>query len=726
MRKRALWWVVAMVGLASACEGPIGPAGQDGEPGDTGAPGQGDPGEPGVPGLPGDPGDPGQTAYLTSEGLGFEIQSVTVDAGKVTVRFRIADGDGLALDREGVFTEGTVETRFVLAHLVPDAAGPGAYQAYTKKTQTSPITGDSVDQPAADEGGAYTTIDAENGVYEYSFGTTLTGVDAAQTHTLGAWAYRDFEEQRYVANQVFHFRPDGQAVTARREIVETASCNSCHNRLSEHGNLRRDVELCQTCHTSENVDPDTGEELDLPIMIHKIHRGSDLASVQNGTPYEIIGFNQSVHDYSTVAFPQPLQQCEKCHSGPDADVWKSEPGKHLCTSCHDGVNFGTQPVAGLVDHAGGPQADDSNCSVCHTSTPDGLESISKKHMTQWTDPTSPVLAATIVSVANTGPGQTPELTFTVTQNGQPLDILATPLTSLRVTVAGPSTDIATYWQHTVQGSGASGTLSSVPGGFKYVFPAAIPANATGSYGVALEGYLQANSSAPRFAMMNPIAWVGVTDATPVPRREIVSNAQCNSCHGELVGHGQRRNVDYCAFCHNPNNVNDERVARFEGSTVIAESVDLRSMIHRIHTGDKGVQSYVLGAFPAPTTANPGGSPVDFGEVAFPGDRRSCGTCHLANTFDLPLGPDLLPTHRNELTCTEDPAADADSFCQTRSVTKDLVRGPAASACLSCHDAPENVAHAATNTDPATGAEACATCHGPGDAFDPASAHHLDP
>ncbi len=729
MRSRLLWCALAAVASIAACEGPIGPAGQSGKDGSSG--GQGSQGAPGDKGDAGTPGTPGQNTYNTAAGLSLEIVSTTIDASnKAHVRFKITDPTGLALDKDGLFTDGKVETRFVLSHLVPETNNPGHYVAYTTTTQTSPISGNSAIQPSSDAGGVYTLVDATTGTYDYELATDLGTVDATQTHTLGAWAWRDFGSKTYVANQVFHFRPDGQPVTEKREIVKTDACNGCHNPLKAHGGLRREAGLCITCHNDGVVDPDTGNSVDMSQMIHKIHRGKDLPSVKAGTPYQIVGYMQSVSDFSAVKFPQPLQNCPTCHTGAQGDVWKDRPSQDACASCHDDTYFGPLPApTGLVAHAGGPQPTDANCSVCHTANPGGLESITTKHYTVYTDPASITIGATIVSVTNTAPGQTPQIVFTVTKDALPMDILATPLSSLSVTMAGPTTDYAAYSTYKIQGTGAVGTLASDPNGFRYTFPAPIDPAATGSIGVALEGSFQpGGATGPRFTIMNPIAYAAVTDPAPVDRRQIISTGQCNSCHNHLEGHGgSRKNVEYCSFCHHANNVNDERVSRFEGQSVVAHSVDLRTMIHKIHMGEKLTQQpYSLGGFPLPTVANPAGNQVNFGEVGYPGDQRSCGTCHVAGSFTLPLANALLPTHEQTLTCTEAPLADANAYCDTRVVIQDLVTGPAAAACLACHDQPATRAHAVTNTDPMTGAEACATCHGPGATFDAANGHTQDP
>jgi OmcA/MtrC family decaheme c-type cytochrome len=377
------------------------------------------------------------------------------------------------------------------------------------------------------------------------------------------------------------------------------------------------------------------------------------------------------------------------------------------------------------------QADDSSCVICHAPS-GGLAGVADRHLTPLTDPASPRVALAILGVTQTAPGEQPVIDFSVKVNGEPRDILATPLSTLRFTVAGPTTDYTTYWQGTIQGSGMTGTLTALDaaaGTFRYVAAAAagIPPTATGSYVVALEGYLRVGTV--NYPAPAPVAFVAVTDPAPVPRREVVDDDRCNACHGEYgpQGHSTRRGVQYCLFCHNPNLANETRVARWEGSTALAQSEDFKVLIHKIHRGTRLTQPYVIGGLPAPSPVNPAGNPIDYRLVRSPADPRACTACHRPGTYELPLPTSRLPSREVLLACDEDAAYDTNSYCETAywSAAETSSTAPTTAACTSCHDAPHTLAHAQVMTA-SNGVESCATCHATGASSGIDVAHALDP
>jgi OmcA/MtrC family decaheme c-type cytochrome len=712
-----------LTALLLACQGSSGP---EGDPGDIGPEGPAGPTGPSGPTGPTSPIGPAG-AWITGPGVRIAVTGLAVSATDATVDFRLTDAAGVPLDRAGLLTAGPVEVSFVLAQLAPEAAGAGTYVPYTTVVQEAP-GGASAIHGAAEASGTVTTLAVATGDYRYRFDTPLTGFEASRTHTVIAVATRTRDSVPAVASDTFSVRPDGGSL-ATRSVPDDARCAACHGAVSAHGGRFAAVRQCVVCHAEPAVDPDTGRSLALEVLVHKIHRGDGLPSVVAGTPYRLVGAEGAVRDYSTVRFPQAIERCEACHGGPSGDgaAWKSLPGEAACTSCHDDVAFVDPPPAGLVIHSGGVPPTGSTCATCHLPD-DGVSPISARHLAPSFDPASPRLAVTILDVPATPPGTAPSLTFRVEVDGAPRNLVTLPLSTLRATIAGPNTDYAQYWQATIQGSGSTGTLSAVDaagGVFQYTFPTSgvMPANATGSFTIGVEANLL--NGTVRHAAFSPVRAFAVTDATPIARRAIVEAARCDACHLDLSGHGgARKNPSYCVTCHNPNNSNDERVARWEGETVLAESVDFRVMVHKLHAGAALTQPYVLGGAPAPSATNPAGTPIDFGATRYPRSLSRCDACHLPETWTLPVAG-ALPSLLAELTCTEIAFDDTDSFCDAPYWTpsRTIPLAPATAACTSCHDAPDVAVHAELNTN-ASGREACATCHGPGATWDVAAVHEL--
>jgi OmcA/MtrC family decaheme c-type cytochrome len=648
-----------------------------------------------------------QIAYIRP-GLHITIKSVTIGAdNKPVVQLSFADDAGQPLDRAGVLTPGPLSISFILAWYDPDNIN---YTDYSTRVQTSPITGVSAAQASTDSGGKWQ--DTALGEATYTFGKALPAdYDKTKTHTLGIYATRNIDltdpiviSKTYVDDETYNFRPDGQPVTDVWDATTFATCNQCHDPLAAHGETgRQDPRICVLCHNdTQSLDPDTGNVVNFKVMIHKIHMGENLPSVKAGHPYEIIGFNQGVNDFSTVAFPQDIRNCTTCHKSPDpagkvvsqAHIWYTKPNRAACGSCHDDVNFATGE-----NHPPGPLFDDDACAACHV--PQGESefdaSIIGAHTIETKSKQLKGLNLEIESVTNTAPGDKPTVIYKLTNNdGSVVD--PNTLGSFNFRLGGPTAEYTTNLSESPKGA-------STASGDAWVFTfqkAAIPADATGSWVLTADAYRNVTIDnhtdtgySVREAAKNPIFYFPVTDAQAMPRRTVVDINKCNVCHDVLALHGgQRFKVQECVVCHNPNaNDSSQRPA----AQAPPETIHFKYMIHRIHTGENMTLPFTIYGF--------GGSVNNFNEVRFPGDRRDCLKCHATvsgqQTYELPLPDSALPTPT------------------LRNPYIQLMQ-PTTAACLSCHDERPAAAHAFTMTT-AFG-EACEVCHGTDGDFAVARVH----
>ncbi len=651
------------------------------------------------------------TVAFVRPGLVFKITSAQIASdGTITATISIADPQGLPLDRAGITTPGTVAISMVAA-TIPN--GKEQYVSYTTRTQKSPITGNSAIQAAADSGGTFSQV--SDGVYKYTFATRApSGFDASATHTIGAYGSRNltlFNLGTSYASTTFNFVPNGSAVAITRDVVRTTGCNNCHDQLSAHGGSRRGVEMCVLCHTPQTVDPDTGNTVDLKVMVHKIHMGSSLPSVQAGKPYQIIGNGQSVNDWSTVVFPADVRRCETCHQqnvkAAQAAVYLTKPTRDACGSCHDNANFATG-----VNHPGGPQVSDNLCVTCHI--PQGEidfdASIKGAHVMPAESAMLAGLVVSITKIDNGTAGSKPVVNFTITDStGNPL--LPSALGSLSFTMAGPAEDYGyTSFGSDVTTPGyvtesATGASCGGDGSCLYTFKHTIPAQAIGTYSIGVEARRTetllpgtTTQQVVTYGAKNQVLSFSVDGSSLAPRRAVVATANCNQCHVSLSVHGGLRNqTEYCVLCHNPSNTD---AARRPASVVAADralppqGINFNLLVHRIHTGENLLadkRSYVVVGF--------GGTHNDFSDVRYPamsptgsaGDTRNCSMCHVNGSEQ------NLPTGLNAVTDPQGPINPIQAI---------------ASACTACHVKISTASHALAQTTVL--GESCETCHGTDD------------
>jgi len=659
-------------------------------------------------------------------GLVITINSASItSAGVISVIYTLTDPTGLPLDATGVTTPGAISLAYVASYI---PQGQAQYVAYTTAQATGKVLG-TITRPDFEIGAPATPLGS--GQYKYTFQAQApANFDPTVTPTVAVAGNRSFPPLNLApgyAGTTFSFVPNGSPVTVTRDVIRTQSCNTCHDELAFHGGYAHGVEMCVLCHQPQHADPVTGNTLDLKVMVHKIHMGSQLPSVVGtsttpGVPYEISGFGGNFSNFSTVIDPADPRRCEVCHSqttgAVQAKAFMTQPSRATCGSCHDDLNFATG-----ANHPGGFQADDNQCANCHVpqgETPFDA-SIMGAHVvandTAASYPQNPdtlisSVKVTITNVANTNAGQKPVDSYTVKDmNGKVLAL--TDLEDLQFTLAGPTTD----YGYTNFGSdvktpgyvgedGTAGTCNA-SGDCTYTFQHAIPANATGTYVIGveserLENILPNTNAAQQVESGTPNQeFYFSVDGSPVaPRRTVVAETNCNQCHVHLTLHGNRRNdPQYCVLCHNPSDTDFSQ--RPAGQA--AQTINFAVMAHRIHDGVNVVKSggkpYVVAGF--------GGSSHDFSGILFPAMSptgqatylQNCSLCHTnGSEQNLPVGLN--------------PVVDPQGWINPVQ--------PASSACSGCHVSKPEASHFLGNTT--TLGEACNVCHAAGAQFAVDSVH----
>jgi len=700
-------------------------------------------------------------AVTSAEKINVQISGISVPAGggAPTVSLSLTNDPGRGLTG---LPAGNI--RFVIAQLTPGTnGGSSEWQSYVTRDSAGIPNAQATTETAT----AGTYVDNDDGTYEYTFANALTAYaggplyDETKTHRVGIeirTSSGGFHPENIPAdNAPFDFLPTGGTPIFTRLIVDSDTCNACHDNLEMHGEARFDVEYCVQCHNPSSVDGDTGNSVDMKRLIHNIHSGRP--------DYQIVGYGGTVHDWSTLVWSQDIRNCQTCHeesdtNTPQASNYRLVPNRAACGTCHydDGnalngkhdfaIEDGVHPFDQVF-------TDDTQCVDCHG--PNGTVTDSEGRLVQIPvaheireKTAGEAFSLNILSVTNTGQGEFPVITFSVTDptNGDAAyDIHAdTPFTTceggasrLAVNVAWSTTDYANIGSGNLPGTPISmnplaacggASLDNGDGTFTVTSPTAIPATASGSLSVAIEGHpavdVYNDGTVERIAVTNAVFYAPITDANAAARRAVVDIQKCDDCHNQLSLHGNNRTdkPEVCVTCHNPNmtDINQRApvampdVPPTDCLNVLGaddQTIDFKRMIHAMHaSGTIGVPFDVCGFR----------NSVHSYDYVYPGRINNCEGCHLADTYYPVDAAQVLGTTID----VNDPATPTD----------DLVFSPNASVCSACHIEPLDIQHmelnggdfnatkAADSTLVSSEIESCVICHGPGRTADVKVTHEV--
>jgi OmcA/MtrC family decaheme c-type cytochrome len=632
-------------------------------------------------------------------------------------------------------------------------------------------------------------VEVAPGQYQYTFGTDVTNVTAPiavpwepnLTHRVGLEIRLDGEGEVPLApdNPVLDFVPDGGAGSGvTRLILDTNNCENCHYEFAFHGGPRKTVEYCVTCHNQGTVDQDSGNSLDFAHLLHSVHMGEDRAGA---VPFAIWGFSDFEHDYSEVTYPQAKTYCETCHTAsathPDGDAWNEGATAKTCGGCHaDGlVAENHDLVTGQAEYSfdhNAAAADvpigvvvDGQCANCHLGNISTAGDPLAIHSSIRGDARARMEAGEtfvfeILDAVNTGPGQTPTVTFRVTDVlGTPYNILIDPEFDL---ANGASLNLYVQWATAdYYGGDENGlvvggrinddgvttqmiqdlnfrdtgypyrmrlgalqnlaVLNPLDGSFTVDFFTALPDPFTGDVVFGLSGH-------PVLETIDADGMLGYERAAATSilyfpgqaRIAAIDSANCNNCHKQIQAHGTNRNgnAEFCLMCHNGDAAVCDVNPLPDGSCPVGEVVEgyhFGYMIHSIHSAS---MSYLGGAFAG---------------VTYPQSVANCETCHKPGAYDVAR--------------TTARAVSTGQGVDIRVWTDDIASTPNAAVCGTCHTSTAARGHfesqagqvddlkctivgavcgavdGSSGSGLPNGQEACAVCHGTGSEFETSRFHN---
>jgi OmcA/MtrC family decaheme c-type cytochrome len=348
----------------------------------------------------------GQHVPMTqvAQQFGYEIQSVTVDAGRIpTARVRVLDtatNQARDLETDPTYTDSGSSLNVKFGWPSKEYTNVGASTTAPGQPVSVSVVGGGALQTEN-----VTKVAGQTGVYD------VTSPIAIPATVTSATAFMDGHprvrgENVPVVNVTSDFGVGG-AAEARRQVVAVENCNACHGVVSAHGQNRNgNISACVVCHNpkatdwqrrqgiSDPTDAATEQSVDFKVLIHAVHS----ADIRRDD-FVVYGFGSSRNTFPGE-IPHGVGNCNLCHvnqswalplapevldpvvntnntAGNQADDTTAGRVRSVCTACHDQVQFAQQtpalPMCNTLPtvnsapciHSGGAQTDDSTCAACH-------------------------------------------------------------------------------------------------------------------------------------------------------------------------------------------------------------------------------------------------------------------------------------------------------------------------------------------------------------------------
>lgn len=201
-------------------------------------------------------------------------------------------------------------------------------------------------------------VDQKNGNYSFTIPVEGYNSELTQRYNIIASASTLADGETSVPRTEVSqdFSGEGYEATYTKDVVSTASCNSCHAEGKKIYHSYTSSETCAACHTQEMADSKGKPQVAYNHLIHNVHNDAKMYGRNMDKSAETA--NAIVQDNCTTCHVAPTEGSDELSEWGN---WSRVPTMETCTSCHTGIDF----VAGK-GHS--QQADNSNCIACHNAS----------------------------------------------------------------------------------------------------------------------------------------------------------------------------------------------------------------------------------------------------------------------------------------------------------------------------------------------------------------------